>query len=149
MNKKGMLARDWYVMLIVFGTISGLGYLVIADIASESSGYNIENMTDENFKENYDTMTESADDIYLMQNATASGEGMSVISTFTTMFSATFSVISIIFGSFSLADDVLTNFGVDQGVPTAIANIIFPAILAIILGLIIFVIISSISKGKL
>lgn len=144
-----MLARDWFVMLVIFGAITGIGYLVVADFASEESGYNVENMTDEDFQDNYDTLTGSTEDIYLMQNATASGEGMGVISAFTTVFTATFSVISIVIGSFSMANDVFTDFAIDFGVPTAIANIIFPAIYVIIIGIIIFVIISSVSKGKM
>ncbi len=149
MNKKGMLARDWVMVLILFGTITGLGYLIVEDMASSDSGYNVENMTDENFQENYDTLSDTIDDVYLMQNATSSGEGMNIFSTFTTMFKATFTIISIVFGSFDMVRDTMTNFAEDFGVPSIIANLIFPAILVIIIAIIVFVIISSVSKGRL
>jgi len=149
MNKKGMLARDWIIVLILFGVITGIGALVVVDMADSSTGYNVTNMTDEDFQERYDTLSDTTGDVYKMQNVTASGEGISVISTYTTVFKATFSIISIIFGSFGLANAAMINFAQDFGVPSVIANVIFPALLVIIITIIIFVIISSVSKGRM
>ena len=136
-------------MLVLFGLISGMGYLIIEDMASSKSGYNVTNMTDESYQERYDTLTESSSKIYQMQNATASKQGMSVISTFTTMFSATFSIIGIIFGSFGMAVTTMNNFGQDLGMSSGMANLLFGAILVIIIATIVFIIISSISRGRL
>ncbi len=150
MNKKGeMLARDWIFILVLFGAITAIGYLIVADMASSESGYNVTNMTDETFQDNYDTLSESTSTIYQMQNATTSEQGMSVLSTYTTMFTATFSIISLIFGSFGMASNTMTNFATDFGVPSILANIIFPAILVLIIVIIVFVIISSVSRGRL
>lgn len=144
-----MLARDWIIVLVLFGLISGIGYLVVEDIASADSGYDVVNMTDENYQDRYDTLTESSSKIYLMQNATASSEGMSVISTFTTMFSATFSIIGIIFGSFGMATTTMQNFGEDIGMSAGLANLVFGGLLVILIAVIVFIIISSISRGRL
>lgn len=150
MNKKGeMLARDWIIMLVLFGVIVGLSYLMVLDMASSSTGYNVSNMTDEDFQDNYDTLTETTSTIYQMQDATLSEEGTSVVSTYTTMFKATFSVISLLFGSFGMAGNVFSNFATDFGVPSVVANVVFPAILVLIIVIIIFVIISSVSRGRL
>jgi len=149
MNKKGMLARDFIIILVLFGAITGVAALIVSDMADSETGYNVTNMTDENFQSRYDTLSETTEDIELMQNATASGEGISVLSTFTTVFKATFNVISIVFGSFSIVNGVMVNFAEDFGVPSVVANIIFPAIFAIIMTIIIFVIISSVSKGRM
>ena len=148
-NKKGMLARDWIIMLVIFGVITGLGFLFVTDMAGTDTGYNVSGMVDENFQENYDTLTNSSTSIYKMQNATASEEGMSVISTFTEVFKATFSIISIIFGVIVSLNGVLANFAIDFGVPTVVANIMFPAILVIIIATLVFVIISAVSKGRM
>jgi len=144
-----MLARDLVIILILFGLISGTGYLIVEDIASSESGYDVVNMTDENYKERYDTLTESSGKVYQMQNATSSKEGMSVISTFTTMFGATFSVIGIIFGSFGMAETTMKNFGADLGMSSGMTSLVFGAILVILIATIVFVIISSISRGRL
>jgi len=144
-----MLARDWIIVLVLFGAVAGMGALIVIDIADSETGYNVTNMTDENFQERYDTLTDTTTDIYLMQNATSSEEGISVFSTFTTVFKATFNVISIIFGSFSVANTVMINFADDFGVPSVIANVIFPSILVIIIAIIVFVVISSVSQGRM
>lgn len=149
MNKKGMLARDWVIVLILFGAVTGLAALIVVDMANSSTGYNNTDIIDEDFQERYDTLSDTTSDVYKMQNATASGEGISVISTYTTVFKATFSIISIIFGSFGLANAAMVNFVEDFGVPSVIANVIFPALLVIIITIIIFVIISSVSKGRM
>jgi len=144
-----MLARDWVIVLVLFGFVAGTGYLIVEDVASSDSGYNVENMTDESYSRRYDTLTNSTQDILLMQNATASGEGMTVISVFTTMFQATFSVITIVFGSFGMATTTMTNFGQDLGMSSGMANLVFGSILVLIIATIVFIIISSISRGRL
>ena len=148
-NKKGMLARDWIIMLVIFGVVTGLGFVFVADMAGTATGYNVSGMVDEDFQSNYDTLSNTSTDIYKMQNATASGEGMSVISTYTEVFKATFSIISIIFGSLGMVNTMLAQFAMDFGVPTAVANIMFPAILVMIIATLVFVIISAISKGRM
>jgi len=144
-----MLARDWVIVLVLFGLVSGVGYLVVEDMASAENGYDVANMTNADYQDRYDTLTESSSKIYLMQNATASSEGMSVISTFTTMFSATFSIIGIIFGSFGMATTTMQNFGEDIGMSSGLANLVFGGLLVILIAVIVFIIISSVSRGRL
>ena len=149
MNKKGMLARDFIIILALFGAITGIGALIVVDIASSESGYNVTNMTDETFQSNYDTLTDISDDVDLMKNATASGEGINVVSTYTTVFKATFNVITLIFRSPILMRNVFVSFADDFNIPSGVANIMFTLILTISLAIIIFVIISSVSKGRM
>jgi len=144
-----MLARDWIIVLILFGLISGVGYLVVEDIASSDKGYNVANMTDESYQSRYDTLTESSSKIYQMQNATTSEQGMSVVSTYTTMFRSTFSIIGLVFGSFSMATTAMNNFAQDIGMDSTLANLLFGAVLVIVICIIVFVVISSISRGRL
>lgn len=149
-NKRGeMLARDWVIILVLFGAVIGLASLFVADLASSDNGYNNTDIVNENFQSNYDTLTETSTNIYQMQNATSSGEGLSTTSTFTTTFKATFSVVSIVFGSFGIAKNTFSNFAYDFGVPSPVANIFFSSLLVIIIAIIIFVVISSVSQGKL
>ena len=137
------------IMLVLFGAITGLGFLVVSDLASSDNGYNISGVVDSDLEEHYDILGEVSDDIYTAQNATASGEGLSTISTFTIVFKATFSVISIVFGSFDLVNQVFVNFASDFGVPAAVANIFFGSLIIIAIAIIIFVVISSVSQGRL
>jgi len=144
-----MLARDWVIVLVLFGLITGIGFMIVADIASDESGYDVANMTDEDYRDKYNTFTNSSLDIYKMQNATASGEGLSIFSTYTTFFKSTFNVIGIVFGGFGMAINAMKSFGNDLGMPSNLVNLIFGAIAVIIFATIIFVIISSVSRGRL
>ena len=148
-NKKGMLARDFIIILALFGGIIGIGALIVVDMASSETGYNITNMTDENFQSNYDTLSDTFDDVELMKNATTSSEGISVLSTYTTVFKATFNVITLVFRSPILIKNIFVNFAEDFNIDSGVANIMFTLILTISLALIIFVIISSVSKGRM
>lgn len=148
-NKKGeMLARDWVIAIIIFGTIVGLAFLFVGDISSSDNGYNT-SISNPSIESHYDTLTNISDDVYTAQNATASGEGLSTTSTFTIVFKATFSVISIVFGSFSIVNQVFISFAQDFGVPAAVANVFFGGIIVVAITIIIFVVISSVSQGKL
>ena len=144
-----MLLRDFIIILVLFGLISGTGYLVVEDIASSSKGYDVANMTDESYQSRYDTLTESSSKIYQMQNKTASEEGLSMKSTYYTFFQATFGVISLVFGSFGMAETTMNTFAQDIGMDSALANLVFGAILVIAICIIVFVVISSVSRGRL
>jgi len=144
-----MLARDFVIILILFGLVSGIGYLVVEDVASSEKGYNIANMSDENYQSRYDTLTDTTSNIYKMQNATTSKEGMSVVSTYTTLFKSTFNVIGLVFGSFGMVTETSNNFLNDIGMDSALANLIVGAVLVIIIAVIVFIVISSVSRGRL
>jgi len=144
-----MLVRDWIIILVLFGLVSGIGYIIVVDVSSSDKGYNVTNMTDESYQSRYDTLTESSSKIYQMQNATSSEEGMSVVSTYTTMFKSTFTVIGVVFGSFGMFTTTMNNFAEDIGMDSTLANIVFGGILVIIICIVVFIIISSISRGRL
>ena len=144
-----MLARDFVIILALFGGIVGIGALIVVDMANSETGYNVTNMTDENFQSNYDTLSDTFDDVELMKNATASSEGISVLSTYTTVFKATFNVITLIFRSPILMKNVFNTFTDEFNIDTDLSNIMFTLILTISLAIIIFVIISSVSKGRM
>jgi len=143
-----MLARDLVIILVLFGLVSGVGYLIVVDIAGPS-GYDVENMTDEDYVNRYDTLTNSTRDIRLMQNETTSKEGMSVISTFTTFFKSTFTIIGIVFGSFDMLILLMSSFAQDTGINSGLANIVAGAIMLIVTTLIVFIVVSSVSRGRL
>lgn len=150
MNKKGeFLVRDFIVVLVLFGIVTGIGALIVVDVADYETGYGVENMTDKNFQERYDSLSETTKNVELMQNATTSTEGLKLDSIYTEIFSGTFNIVGIIFGSFGVLFSTLSNFMSDFGVPSGLANLMAGGIFAIILSTIIFVIMSSISKGRM
>lgn len=145
-NKKGFLARDWIVAFTVCIAVIGLFYLMVQGLALE---YDNPDVIDPNFQNTYDKYSELQGSISSMFDEASSKEGLSVVGTFTTVFQATFTVIQLIFSSLLLPGAMLRQFSIDVGAPTAIANIIFTLPLVIITAIIVLVIVSSISRGKL
>jgi len=145
-NKKGeFLARHWFVVLILFGVFIALGGLMVSDMADN---YNEPDIEDESFADNYDTVSSTNEDITQMRESVEGKSGRQTISPYITMFKSTFTAIDVVMSSFSNANAVTKNMAQDMGIPPEVANIIFPAIITIIIGLIIFVIISAVSRGR-
>lgn len=144
-----MLVRDYVIAIVLFGIIVGIGALIVVDMAGTDTGYGVENMTNPSFQDRYDTLTESAKDIHSMQNATSSGSLMQAISPYTSMFKATISIIKIVFDSFGMVITTINNILEDIGVPSELANLAGGGIILIIIATVIFIIVSSVSRGRL
>ena len=146
-NKYGeLLARDYVIILVIFGAVVLIMSLIVADMANN---YNVPNMIDQNFQNNYDTFTAASANIYQMQNASTSSEGMSTVSTYMYTFKSTFSVISLLFGSLGAINSVMVHFASDFGIPSVLANIIFPAVFVMAIAILIFIIIGSVNRSRL
>lgn len=145
-NKKGFLARTWVTAFITGIAIFSLCYFMVFGLATEYDNIDVIN---ENFQRTYNKYSDLEGDITSMYYGIKSKEGLSVVGTFTTLFSATWGIISIILDSLLMPGAMLRQFSLDVGAPSAIANIIFTLPLIIITVIVVLVIISSISKGKL
>lgn len=146
-NKKGLLARDYVIILIIFSAIIALSAVLVANMASPGEGYNTPDIIDSDFAERYSNLEDLTDDINTAGNQTRGGLSK-LLGSVGTFFSSTVTVFDIVFGSFSLINTMFANFIEDFGVPSSVANIIFPAILGIITTIIIFVVISSLTQSK-
>lgn len=143
-----MLARDWVIMIILFGLVAGIGYMIVADVASSDRGYDVENMTDSSFQDNYDRVSEISTTVYQMQNETTSEKGQGAVSAFYSGLKATFSVIGLLFSTPEIAREVLVEISATY-LDSRLANLVAGAIITIIIVILVFVVISSVSRGKL
>lgn len=147
MNKKAQfLARDWIMALLLFSGIIALGVLMVTDLASE---YDNTDIVDQSIVDNYGNLTQSTDIVSSAFSATNEKQGLSFLGTFDILFSSAFTVISLVFNSISIIGGVMSQFVQDFGVPTAVANIIFPMFLSIITVILIFVVISTTTRRDL
>lgn len=145
MNNKGFLARDWVVAFTVCVAVIGLCYLGVEGLATE---YDNTDIIDEEFDATYNkfpTMSSKIDDMF---EESSSEEGISMVGAVTALFSATFTVIQLIFSTLLLPGAMLRNAMIDMGVPTAVGNIMFVLPIAIVTVVIVLVILSSVSRGK-
>ena len=145
-NRGAFLARTWVVSFAVGVAVMSICYLMVFGLATE---YDNLDVIDENFDSTYNKYSELQTNIDSVFLEASSKKGMSVTGTFTTLFSATFIVIQLIFTSLLMPGAMLRQFVIDIGAPTAIANILFTLPLIVITVIIVMVIINFIGQGKM
>lgn len=143
-NKKAQfLARDYVIAIILF---SGVMALMVLMIAGTADTYNNNAIIDPNIEENYADLSETTAIASSAFDATSENEGLTFFGAFDTIFNSAFTVISLIFSSVGIAGSAMSNIALDLGIPTAVANIFFPMMLAILMVIIVFVILSTTTR---
>jgi len=145
-QKKAWLTRDFVIAGILFSGLIALFVLAIAGIQDE---YDSTLLTNEDFANNYDKLTEQTEKIETARQAAAAGEGLSFIGTFDVAFQSTFTVIQMVFSTVNLFGDMTGSFAEDFGFDPTVTKIVFLIALAILTTVIVFIWISSISRGKI
>jgi hypothetical protein len=144
-NKKGWTTRNYLIATLVFSGIIVMMYLMVASIADDYSNPSI---VDENFRANFDQFQNNTQDISDIFTAASSKEGLSLLVAAEIIFGATFSVIGIIFSSVGTVGTQISNFAQYFGIPTEVANIIFPLTLAALTIMIVFIVISAVNRTE-
>jgi len=145
-NKKSFLTRDFVIAGILFSGIIALWVLAIAGIQDE---YDSTLLTDEDFASKYDKLTEQTKKIETARSSAATGEGLSFLGSFDVAFQSTFTVIQMVFSTLGLFGDMTGSFAEDFGFDPTVSKIVFLIGLSILTTILIFVWISSISRGKI
>lgn len=146
MNKKGFLTRDFVIAGILMMGVIAIMILMVQGVADN---YGRSDLVDEEFSQNYDKLTNITNSVDTILETTRSGSGLSFRGAFDVTFGAAFTAIQLVFSGLGLLQDVFINFAVDFGVPTAVANIMFIVGFSAITVTLIFVWLSSISRGKI
>lgn len=145
-NKKGWIARDFVVALIIFAGVMGLMYLMVGDMGNN---YGNPGIVDANFNAHYNNLKALGASTGTMLNTTRSPQGFTLLGNLGTIFSSMITVIGLVFDSITGVGTQVAYASTDLGVPTAVAGIIFPMIILIVTVIIIFVVIGSAKFGKL
>lgn len=145
-NKKPFLTRDFVIAGLLFSGLIALYVLAIAGIQSE---YDSDLLTNEDFAGKYDKLTEQTERIETARKAAAAGEGLSFIGTFDVAFQSTFTVIQMVFSTLNLFGDMTGSFAEDFGFDPTVTTTVFIIALSILTTIIVFIWISSISRGKI
>ena len=146
MFKKGFVTRDFLMAGILFSGIIALFVLAIAGISDE---YDSTLLINDEFAENYDRLTAQTEKIETARSAASTGEGLSFIGTFDVAFQSTFTVIQMVFGTLDLFGDMTGSFAEDFGFDPTVTRILFTIALAMLTIVIVWVWISSISRGRI
>ena len=145
-EKKAFLTRDFVIAGILFSGLIALWVLAIAGIENE---YDSDLLTNPSFAENYDRLATQTEKIETAREAAAAGEGLSFIGTFDVAFQSTFTVIQMVFSTLDLFGDMTGSFAEDFGLDPTVTSIVFLIALAILTTILVFIWISSISRGKI
>ena len=143
-NKKGWVAQDYVIALILFSAIVGLLYLGVGSIATD---YNTPGIVDPSFKENYDEFNNQTATIGAMWNATSSKGSLNLFSGTDIFLKSTFSVVSLIFGSIGSLTRQVTHIQTDFGVPDVIWGVVSIIFMATITILLIFAVVNALNKA--
>jgi len=147
MIKKGFLTRDIVITGLLFTGIVALFVIAIGAIADN---YNNTEIINEQFSGNYDKLTDIADNVEIMRGSSQSSQGLSFLETFDVVFSSTFTVIRMVFATLDLFGSMAANFIADfTFLDAQVVKILFIVGLSIITVILVFVWISSISRGKI
>ena len=146
MNRKGFIARDFVVAMILFSGLIALMTLVVASIASD---YGNNDLISEDFSNKFDRFDENTGRVTEMFDSANSEEGLSLIGTFDVLFNSAFSIISLVFSGVSSVGSQLLGFSEFFGIPSEVAGVFFTIILSILTALIVFIVISSVSRREL
>lgn len=145
MNKKGFVARDFVVAMLLFSGGIALFVLMVGSVAND---YDNVDVIDPEFSNKFDKFSEDTSRAAEMWNATTSEGGLSLVGTADLLFFSTFRVISLVFTSVVAAGTQLAGFGGFFGIPSEITAIFMVLVFTILTVLIVFIIISSVRSGK-
>lgn len=145
--KKGWVTRDFVIAGLLFTGVIAMFVLFIGGMSAE---YNQPNLVSSSFAANYDKLGEISDKVEVMRSTTAAGEGLSLIGAFDIAFTATFTVIQLVFSTLALAGSIPAKIIVDfTFIDSIVAANFFVLGLAVLTTSIVFTWISSVSRGKI
>jgi hypothetical protein len=84
-----------------------------------------------------------------MGNESLSDEGLSTAGGVELLYGSTKAVIQLVAGSFLVVRNVLSSMTLSLGIPLEVGNILFGAVISILIIIIVFVVISSLTKTKM
>jgi hypothetical protein len=146
-NKKGFLIRDFVVAGIIFGIIMLMFSLAVVSIADNYGNTEIVN---EKFSENYNKLQANLDALDTSFKEVKGGSGLNLIGTFDIAFNSVFTVIAMVWNGLTMYTDMIGSLISDFTFLNAnIVSKFLQGIIAIITVYLIFVWISSVTRGKL
>ena len=145
-DKKAWVTRDYVVGIMIFSAIIALAFILVQSMSSE---YNEPDMVDKNFNSTFDKFSENTENIEEIYSSVNSSEGLTPKGTFDVFFESTFSVITLIFSSLTTIGEQIFGFGSYFEIPSEVSGIFLLLILMGVIAMVVFIVISSISRGKL
>ena len=146
-QKKGWLLRDFVIVGIVFGLIIAL---YVVSVASVADNYNNHDIISANFANYYSKLSTNLQQLDTSYKAVQSPGGLNLIGTFNVAFNSVFTVIVMVWDGIAIYTGMAGNMSSDFSfLDQSTVLLLFGGIIAIITAYLIFVWISSVTRGKL
>jgi uncharacterized membrane protein len=147
MQKKGFLLRDFVVAGILFGIIIAL---LIIQVASVAQNYNNQDIISPAFASHYSTLQQNLNNLDTSNKAVQGSGGLNLIGTFNVAFNSIFTVIKMVWDSVLIYTGMATNVASDFTFLDKTTVLMFlGGIIAILTTYLVFVWLSSVSRGKI
>lgn len=146
-QKKGFLIRDFVVVGILFGLIVGLYILQVASLADN---YNNTEIVSESFATHYSNLQSNLDKLDTSYRAVKGSGGLNLYGTFNIAFNSVFTVIAMVWDSVNIYTSMGASLTSDfTFLDSTVTNLVIQAVIAIIVVYLIFIWVSSVSRGKI
>jgi hypothetical protein len=142
-KKAQFLPRDFVISLVIFSGLMGLFVLMIA---SQATDYGNTDIIDSSVQDDFANLSQATDIGSSAFEAASKKGGLSFTGSFDILFDSAFTVISLVFGSIGIVSTQMTKFATLIGIPSVVANIIFPLMISVLTIIIVFSIISITSR---
>lgn len=146
-NKKGWLLRDFVIVGLMFSLVAALFVIVVA---STADSYGNTDIINPQFAEHYDKLSTNLEQLNTANQAVQGTGGLNLIGAFNVAFNSVFTVIVMVWDGLlvytSMASNIAGDFSfLDQGT----ILMFLTAIIAMLTAYLIFVWLSSVSRGKI
>ncbi len=140
-NKKGWVAKDFIVAMLIFSGCIALYVIMIGSIAND---YSNEDIINSEFSASFDKFSEDTERAEEMYGALTEAGGLSLVGTTELLFFSTFKVVSLVAESIKTAASIMITFPTFFGFDRT-ASILFMSLIYSILAVYVtFIIINSI-----
>ena len=146
-QKKGFLLRDFVVVGILFGMIVGFFIIMVGALANN---YNNTDIVSANFANHYDVMQTNLDKLSTSYSAVKGGGGLNLIGTFNVAFNSVFTVVAMVWDGVMIYTGMAQNISSDfTFLDSQVMLLFLGGIIAIVTSYLIFIWLSSVSRGKI
>ena len=146
-HKKAQFSTATFLIAgLLFSIIIALFVLQVAEIENNYPG---SDMTNEDFAENYDQLSEISENVETMRETASSSEGLEFRGLFDVTFGSFFTVIQLLLSTLTLFVSMGTNFVTDfPFLDSKIINLFFIFIGAVLTSVIVLKIVNAVGRNK-
>ena len=146
-QKKGFLLRDFVAVSIIFGLIIAMYIIMTGAIANN---YNNQDIVSPSFAAHYSQLSTNLNNLNTAYSNVKGTNGLNLIGTFNVVFNSVFTVIAMVWDSITIYSSMAMNISGDFSFLDQSTSLLFlSGLIALIVVYLMFVWLSSVSRGKI